>query len=104
MHLSGCGEHGENCADKVREALAYIERDNLLPPHIVLPKLSKNSNLTLAAVKENIARQLEQDTRLIEEDRKAIEKYQVHFLLCMIVCTGIFAPLEPGQFGGGEVL
>lgn len=85
MHLSGCGEHGENCADKVREALAYIERDNLLPPLIVLQKLSKNPKLTLAVVKEYIARQLQQETRLIEDDRKAIEKYQVHYFLCIFI-------------------
>jgi hypothetical protein len=44
---------------------------------IVLQKLSKNPKLTLAVVKEYVARQLQQETRLIEEDRKAIEKYQV---------------------------
>lgn len=71
------GEHGENCEDEVREVLLHIERDELLPPLIVLQKLSKNPNLTLAVVKDYVARQLQQETRLIEDDRKAIEKYQV---------------------------
>jgi hypothetical protein len=83
--LSYFGEHGENCADEVREVLVYIERDNLLPPLIVLQKLSKNPKLTLAVVKEYIARQLQQETRLIEDDRKAIEKYQVHYFLCIFI-------------------
>jgi tetratricopeptide (TPR) repeat protein len=74
--LSYFGEHGENCSDEVREVLVHIERDELLPPLIVLQKLSKNPNLTLAVVKEYVARQLQQETRLIEEDRKSIEKYQ----------------------------
>ena len=76
--LSYFGERGENCAKEVKEVLVYIERDNLLPPLIVLQKLAKNPTLTLSVVKEYIARQLQQETRLIEEDRKAIEKYQVH--------------------------
>lgn len=75
--LSYFGEHGKNCSDEVREVLVHIERDELLPPLIVLQKLSKNPNLTLAVVKEYVARQLQQETRLIDEDRKAIEKYQV---------------------------
>ncbi|KAG0579723.1 hypothetical protein KC19_4G119500 [Ceratodon purpureus] len=74
--LSYFGEHGENCSDEVREVLVHIERDNLLPPLIVLQKLSKNPKLTLAVVKDYVARQLQQETRLIEEDRKAFEKYQ----------------------------
>lgn len=74
--LSYFGDHGENCSDEVREVLVHIERDNLLPPLIVLQKLSKNPKLTLSVVKDYIARQLQQETRLIEEDRKVIEKYQ----------------------------
>jgi len=71
------GERGENCANEVKEVLVHIERDNLLPPLIVLQKLAKNPALTLSVVKEYIARQLQLETRLLDEDRKAIEKYQV---------------------------
>ncbi|CAK9277286.1 unnamed protein product [Sphagnum jensenii] len=70
------GERGENCANEVKEVLVHIERDNLLPPLIVLQKLAKNPALTLSVVKEYIARQLQLETRLLDEDRKAIEKYQ----------------------------
>jgi hypothetical protein len=71
------GERGENCANEVKEVLVHIDRDNLLPPLIVLQKLAKNPALTLSVVKEYIARQLQLETRLLDEDRKAIEKYQV---------------------------
>ncbi|XP_038694569.1 vacuolar protein-sorting-associated protein 11 homolog [Tripterygium wilfordii] len=70
------GELGEDCSKEVKEVLTYIERDDILPPVIVLQSLSKNSNLTLSVIKDYIARKLEQESKLIDEDRRAIEKYQ----------------------------
>jgi tetratricopeptide (TPR) repeat protein len=71
------GELGEDCSKEVKEVLNYIERDNILPPIIVLQALSKNPCLTLSVIKDYIARKLEQESKIIEEDRQAIEKYQV---------------------------
>ncbi|GAU39905.1 hypothetical protein TSUD_04970 [Trifolium subterraneum] len=70
------GELGEDCSKEVKEVLNYIERDNILPPIIVLQTLSKNPCLTLSVIKDYIARKLEQESKIIEEDRQAIEKYQ----------------------------
>ncbi|KAJ6811689.1 vacuolar protein-sorting-associated protein 11-like protein [Iris pallida] len=70
------GELGEDCTKEVKEVLSYIERDDILPPIVVLQTLSKNPCLTLSVVKDYIARKLEQESKLIEEDRKATEKYQ----------------------------
>lgn len=70
------GELGEDCSKEVKEVLTYIERDDVLPPVMVLQTLSKNPCLTLSVVKDYIARKLEQESKLIEEDRKSIEKYQ----------------------------
>ncbi|KAJ7964711.1 vacuolar protein sorting 11 [Quillaja saponaria] len=70
------GELGEDCSKEVKEVLTYIERDDIVPPIIVLQTLSKNSCLTLSVIKEYIARKLEQESKMIEEDRQAIEKYQ----------------------------
>ncbi|GLU08050.1 hypothetical protein SLE2022_249790 [Rubroshorea leprosula] len=70
------GELGEDCSKEVKEVLTYIERDDILPPIIVLQTLSRNPCLTLAVIKDYIARKLEQESKLIEEDRHAIEKYQ----------------------------
>jgi hypothetical protein len=62
---------------QVREVVAVVERERLLPPLIVLQKLAKNHHLQLATLRDYVARQIAQDTRLIEEDRRAIEKYKV---------------------------
>lgn len=70
------GERGENCSKEVKEVLVYVEKDNLLPPLIVLQTLAKNYTLTLSVVKDYIARQFQQASQLIEEDQKTIQKYQ----------------------------
>uniref|UniRef100_A0A7N0RIR5 Vacuolar protein sorting-associated protein 11 homolog n=1 Tax=Kalanchoe fedtschenkoi TaxID=63787 RepID=A0A7N0RIR5_KALFE len=70
------GELGEDCTKEVKEVLTYIERDDILPPIVVLQTLSRNPCLTLSVIKDYIARKLEQESKLIEDDRRAIEKYQ----------------------------
>lgn len=70
------GEIGEDCSNEVKEVLTFIEKDDVLPPIVVLQLLSKNHCLTLSVVKDYIARKLEQESKLIEDDRKSIEKYQ----------------------------
>lgn len=73
------GELGEDCSREVKEVLTYVERDDILPPILVLQTLSRNPCLTLSVIKDYIARKLEQESKMIEEDRIAIEKYQVDF-------------------------
>ncbi|CAM8900751.1 unnamed protein product [Rhodiola kirilowii] len=70
------GELGEDCTKEVKEVLTYIERDDILPPIVVIQTLSKNPCLTLSVIKDYIARKLEQESKLIEDDRRSIEKYQ----------------------------
>lgn len=70
------GELGEECSKEVREVLTYIERDDILPPIMVLQTLSSNPCLTLSVIKDYIARKLEHESKLIEEDRRMIDKYQ----------------------------
>ncbi|KAL6570476.1 Vacuolar protein sorting-associated protein 11 [Orobanche gracilis] len=70
------GELGEDCSKEVKEVLTYIEKDDLLPPIIVIQTLARNTCLTLSVIKDYIARKLEQESKGIEEDRVAIEKYQ----------------------------
>ncbi|KAL5540227.1 hypothetical protein UlMin_044467 [Ulmus minor] len=70
------GELGDDCSKEVKEVLTYIERDDILPPIIVLQTLSRNPCLTISVIKDYIARKLEQESKLIEEDRRAIDKYQ----------------------------
>ncbi|XP_021887119.1 vacuolar protein-sorting-associated protein 11 homolog [Carica papaya] len=70
------GELGEDCSKEVKEVLTYVEREDILPPIVVLQTLSRNPCLTLSVIKDYIARKLEQESKLIEEDRRAIDKYQ----------------------------
>ncbi|KAF3778686.1 Vacuolar protein-sorting-associated protein [Nymphaea thermarum] len=70
------GDLGEDCSKEVKEVLVYIERDDILPPIIVLQTLSRNPCLTLSVVKDYIARKLEAESKLIEDDRKTIDKFQ----------------------------
>lgn len=70
------GELGEDCSKEVKEVLTYVERDDILPPIVVLQTLSRNPCLTLSVIKDYIARKLEQESKLIEEDRQSIEKCQ----------------------------
>ncbi|CAN6444038.1 unnamed protein product [Victoria cruziana] len=70
------GELGEDCSKEIKEVLVYIERDDILPPIIVLQTLSRNPYLTLSVVKDYIARKLEAESKLIEDDRKTIDKFQ----------------------------
>lgn len=62
---------------QVREALVHIERGKLLSPLLVLQTLAANPKLSLSVVKDYIARCITEETRLLEEDRAAIGKYQV---------------------------
>lgn len=78
------GELGEDCSKEVKEVLTYVERDDILPPIFVLQTLSRNPCLTLSVIKDYIARKLEQESKMIEEDRAAIEKYQVDLCFCRI--------------------
>ncbi|KAL5701144.1 Vacuolar protein sorting-associated protein 11 [Ranunculus cassubicifolius] len=70
------GELGEDCSTEVKEVLTYIEKDDILPPIIVIQTLSRNPCLTLSVVKDYIARKLDQESKFIEDDRTSIDKYQ----------------------------
>lgn len=47
-----------------------------MPPIFVVQTLSQNPCLTLSVIKDYIARKLEQESKLIEDDRRSMEKYQ----------------------------
>ncbi|CAI5507180.1 unnamed protein product [Closterium sp. Naga37s-1] len=70
------GERGEACGEEVAEVLSSVERGNLLPPLLVLQTLSRNPHITVGEIRDYVSRHLQQETATIEEDRRAIEKYQ----------------------------
>lgn len=61
---------------QVREVLAHIEAGALLPPLVVLQTLAKNPQLKLSVVKDYAARTLSAEGAAVEEDRKAIARFQ----------------------------
>jgi hypothetical protein len=70
------GRFDGNCSEQVKEVLAHIESRNLLPPVVVLQILSQNTHLTLSVVKDYMSRVLKDESAIIEEDKKAIQKYR----------------------------
>eukprot|EP00270_Netrium_digitus_P012476 TRINITY_DN4051_c0_g1_i1.p1 TRINITY_DN4051_c0_g1~~TRINITY_DN4051_c0_g1_i1.p1 ORF type:complete len:472 (+),score=165.09 TRINITY_DN4051_c0_g1_i1:127-1416(+) len=76
LEYLGETEAGGECAEEVKEVLEHLERDVVLPPLMILQTLAKNKKLTLAVVKDFVTRHIEQETRMIEEDQKAIAKYE----------------------------
>ena len=60
----------------MREVLAHIEAGALLPPLVVLQTLAKNPQLKLSVVKDYAARTLSAEGAAVEEDRKAIARFQ----------------------------
>ncbi|KAK3285147.1 Vacuolar protein sorting-associated protein 11 [Cymbomonas tetramitiformis] len=73
--LSFFGGQERECSREVTQALAHIERGQLLAPLVVLQTLAANPRLTLSVVKDYIAQHIAEETRLVEEDRAAIRKY-----------------------------
>jgi len=74
--LSFFSSREQDCSAEVQEALGHIERGRLLPPLVVLQTLAKNPSMTLAVVKDYVSRAITSESRLIEEDRAAVAKYE----------------------------
>eukprot|EP00898_Chlorokybus_atmophyticus_P007261 jgi/Chlat1/7536/Chrsp62S00554 len=74
--LTYFGSKDRDCAVQVKEVLYHIEKDQLLPPLVVLQTLAKNPQLTLAVVKDYVVRKLHEQNKLIEEDQRMINEYQ----------------------------
>ncbi|XP_078435860.1 vacuolar protein sorting 11 isoform X2 [Wolffia australiana] len=66
----------DDCSKEIKEVLKFIEKDDILPPIVVLQMLARNQRLTLSVVKDYIARKLEQESKLIEDDRQSIAEFQ----------------------------
>eukprot|EP00210_Caulerpa_lentillifera_P001572 g1510.t1 len=67
-------KNDEDCTDQIKEVLKHIEQEDVLPPLVVLQTLSKNPRLKLKIVKEYIAKQINRDSRSIQQDRAEIVK------------------------------
>ncbi|KAL6049387.1 Vacuolar protein sorting-associated protein 11 [Balamuthia mandrillaris] len=73
--LSYFAGRDEDCQAEIIEVLNNIDRDNLLPPLLVIQILSQKSTTTLSVVKDYIVQRLQQQNQLIAEDQRLIRMY-----------------------------
>jgi len=59
---------------EIIEVLTNIDRENLLPPLLVIKSLSRKPTATLSLIKEYITKRLHTENQLIAEDAKQIKK------------------------------
>eukprot|EP01090_Pellita_catalonica_P014863 TRINITY_DN3886_c0_g1_i1.p1 TRINITY_DN3886_c0_g1~~TRINITY_DN3886_c0_g1_i1.p1 ORF type:complete len:756 (+),score=131.66 TRINITY_DN3886_c0_g1_i1:334-2268(+) len=68
-------QQDDDCHTEIVEILEQIERDNLLPPLLVVKILSKSATSTLSVIKDYIARVLTRDERAITEAKEEIDTH-----------------------------
>ncbi|EGG22194.1 RING zinc finger-containing protein [Cavenderia fasciculata] len=73
--LSYFATNKENCQNEIAEVLSNIDKDNLIPPLLVIQILSQNKNTTLQVIKDYISRRLSQETQQIDKDYASIRQY-----------------------------
>lgn len=66
----------DDCQKEISEVLSCIDRENLLPPLLVVQILSQKSNAPLSLIKEFISRRLQQEAQLISDDNRQIRSYK----------------------------
>lgn len=69
-------KNDEDCTVQIKEVLKHIEEEDVLPPLVVLQTLSQNPRLKLKIVKDYIAKQINRDSRSIQQDRAEIARLQ----------------------------
>jgi hypothetical protein len=63
--------------DEITSILQKIEKDNLLPPLLVVQILSKHPKTKLGTIKEYLTTKLQQDQMMIKEDVERIKEFQM---------------------------
>eukprot|EP01133_Synstelium_polycarpum_P001183 gene1183-1361_t len=73
--LSYFSTNKKDCQNEIIEVLTNIDKDNLIPPLLVIQILSQNKNTTLEVIKDYISRRLSQETQQIDKDYAQIRQY-----------------------------
>ncbi|EFA75946.1 RING zinc finger-containing protein [Heterostelium album PN500] len=73
--LSYFATHQKNCQNEITEVLTNIDRDNLIPPLLVIQILAQNKYTTLQVIKDYISRRLSQETQQIDKDYQQIKQF-----------------------------
>jgi len=74
--LSYFAGRNEDRPKEIIEVLTSIDRDNLLPPLLVIQILSQKSTATLSLIKDYITKRLHTENQMIAEDSKQIKNYR----------------------------
>jgi len=74
--LSYFAKQDADVTREIVEILHNIEKNELLPPLVVVQILCEHSTATVAVVKEYLIRQLRRERQMADEDQKLISKYR----------------------------
>ncbi|RXM92601.1 Vacuolar protein sorting-associated protein 11-like [Acipenser ruthenus] len=67
----------EDCKEYITAVLQHIDRNNLMPPLLVVQTLAHNSTATLSVIKDYLINKLQQESEQISEDERKIREYRV---------------------------
>ena len=74
--LSYFARKQDDCQKEIGEVLQAIDRENLVPPLLVVQILAQKPNAPLSLVKDFISRRLQQESQTIADDNKQIRNYK----------------------------
>ncbi|XP_041030262.1 vacuolar protein sorting-associated protein 11 homolog isoform X2 [Carcharodon carcharias] len=66
----------EDCKEYIGSVLRHIDRNNLMPPLLVVQTLAHNSTATLSVIKDYLINKLQQESDHIAEDERKIKQYR----------------------------
>ncbi|XP_048417987.1 vacuolar protein sorting-associated protein 11 homolog isoform X2 [Stegostoma tigrinum] len=66
----------EDCKEYISSVLQHIDRNNLMPPLLVVQTLAHNSTATLSVIKDYLINKLQQESDHIAEDERRIKQYR----------------------------
>eukprot|EP00004_Rigifila_ramosa_P020754 TRINITY_DN5423_c0_g1_i3.p1 TRINITY_DN5423_c0_g1~~TRINITY_DN5423_c0_g1_i3.p1 ORF type:complete len:536 (-),score=155.32 TRINITY_DN5423_c0_g1_i3:7-1614(-) len=69
-------ERAEECHAEIKSILSFIDKDNILPPLLVVQILAQHEKASLAVVKDYISRRLQQEQLAIAEDQRQIRQFK----------------------------
>nr|XP_039266743.1 vacuolar protein sorting-associated protein 11 homolog [Styela clava] len=64
------------CEEHIMQVLTHVDKNNLLPPLLVIQLLSRSSTVSLSVIKDYILRRLQKETEEIDQHEKVIQQCQ----------------------------
>lgn len=76
LALSYFSDAKKDYDDEIRTLLGHIEKNNILPPLMVVQILSKGQKIKIKTIKSYLSNKLQQEQRLIQNDMAEIKEFQ----------------------------